>query len=98
MSMASTMLKGGRVLCLADSEGRNGVFLAQQGFAVTTIDQSKRGVDKARQFAAESGVELDVQVGDLTTAGLGEQQWDAIVSIFVHMPPDIRAELHAQVV
>ena len=97
-SMASSILERGRVLCLADGEGRNGVFLAQQGFAVTTIDQSKRGVDKARHFAGESGVELDAQVGDLTTADMGEQQWDAIVSIFVHMPPDMRANLHARVV
>ncbi len=97
-SMTSTMLEGGRVLCFADGEGRNGVFLSQRGFDVTTIDQSKRGVDKARRFAADSGVELDARVGDLTSTDLGEAQWDAIISIFVHMPPDIRMDLHARAV
>lgn len=97
-SMTSTILEGGRVLCLADGEGRNGVFLSQRGFDVTTIDQSQRGVDKARRFAVKSGVELDARVGDLSSADLGEGQWDAIVSIFAHMPPDIRADLHARAV
>lgn len=97
-SKVSALPAGGTVLCLADGEGRNGVFLAAQGFQVTTIDQSRRGVDKARRFAAESGVEIDARVGDLATADLGEGQWDAIISIFAHMPPEVRADLHARVV
>jgi hypothetical protein len=97
-SMTSEIPAGGRVLCLADGEGRNGVFLSTLGFEVTTIDQSQRGVEKARRFASESAVALDASVGDLTTTDLGEQQWDAIVSIFAHMPPDVRADLHARVV
>jgi SAM-dependent methyltransferase len=98
VSVASLIASGGSVLCLADGEGRNGVFLAGLGFAVTSIDQSERGVDKARSFAQDSGVDLDAQVGDLATADLGEERWDAIVSIFVHVPGDMRRDLHARVV
>jgi SAM-dependent methyltransferase len=97
-SMVPAIPVGGRVLCLADGEGRNGVFLSTLGFEVTTIDQSQRGVDKARRFASDSGVELDASVGDLAVTDLGEQQWDTIVSIFAHMPPDVRVGLHARVV
>lgn len=97
-SMTSAIPGGGRVLCLADGEGRNGVFLAKLGFEVTTIDQSQRGVDKARQFAVESGVELDATVGDLAITDLGDQRWDAVVSIFAHLPPEVRTDLHARVV
>ena len=93
-SMTPAIPAGGRVLCLADGEGRNGVFLATLGFEVTTIDQSPRGVEKARRFASDSGVELDARVGDLAITDLGKQQWDAIVSIFAHMPPSIRAQVH----
>lgn len=97
-SMMSAIPDGGRVLCLADGEGRNGVFLASLGFDVTTIDQSQRGVDKARLFASESAVEMDARVGDLATADLGDAHWDAIVSIFAHLPSAVRVGLHARVV
>lgn len=97
-SVASVIPTGGSVLCLADGEGRNGVFLAGLGCTVTSIDQSERGVDKARSFALDSGVDLDAQVGDLAIADLGEERWDAIVSIFVHVPGDMRRDLHARVV
>ena len=85
-SMTPEISDGGRVLCLADGEGRNGAFLAGLGFEVTSIDQSQRGVDKARAFARDCGVDLDARVGDLATVDLGDGRWDAIVSIFAHMP------------
>lgn len=89
---------GGRVLCLADGEGRNGVFLAQQGMHVTSIDRSAVGLDKARALAEQQGVRIETVVGDLAVVDLGVEQWDAIVSIFCHLPAAIRAELHQRVV
>ncbi len=43
--------KGGRVLCLAEGEGRNAVFLAMQGYSVTAVDQSSVGLQKAKSLA-----------------------------------------------
>lgn len=88
----------GRVLCLCEGEGRNAVFLAQQGCDVTAVDASKVGMDKAQQLAAQRGVTIKTIVSDLAHFIIEENHWDAIVSIFCHVPPDMRAKVHAQVV
>ncbi|MEJ2457472.1 MAG: class I SAM-dependent methyltransferase [Novosphingobium sp.] len=79
-------LKRGRCLCLAEGQGRNAVWLAQQGFDVTAMDQSPAGLEKARELAESRGVTIATQVGDLVDFDLGEGVWDSIVSIFVHLP------------
>jgi SAM-dependent methyltransferase len=89
---------GGRVLCLADGEGRNGVWLARQGFDVTSVDVSPQGIDKARRLATQIGVVLNTEVADVTEFDLGLAHWDAIVSIFLHLPARARANLHSRAV
>ena len=91
-------LPAGAVLCLADGEGRNAVFLAESGYEVHGVDLSPAGVAKALRLADQRGVEVDAVVGDLETFDLGTERWDAIVSIFAHMPPPVRRGLHARVV
>ena len=88
---------GGRVLCLAEGEGRNAVWLAERGFDVTGIDLASLGLEKAQRLAAERGVRLTTEVADLATYDLGVAAWDGIVSIFAHVPPDVRRRVHAQV-
>jgi SAM-dependent methyltransferase len=83
---------GMSALCLGDGEGRNGVFLAQQGLAVTTLDWSAVGVDKARALAARRGVTLDAQVADAAAWDYPEAQFDVIAWIYLHLPP---ADRHA---
>ena len=87
----------GRTLCLGDGEGRNGVFLAQLGHDVVTIDLSPVGVVKARRMAAERQVNIDAQVADLETYDLGVDKWDSIVSVFCHLPPTLRHKVHTAV-
>lgn len=89
---------GGRVLCLAEGEGRNAVFLAERGFRVTGVDGSKVGLEKAQRLARERGVKLETIVADLRNFDLGAGQWDAIVSIWCHVPPALRASLHPRIV
>src|SRR5690606_571090 len=55
---------GGKVLCVADGESRNGVFLAEAGFDVTAFDISPVAVEKARALAARRGVKLELLVAD----------------------------------
>lgn len=88
---------GGRVLCLAEGEGRNAVFLAQMGYEVTAIDLSEVGLKKAKQFACDKGVTITTQLADLADYPFGEQQWDGIVSIWAHTPKEIRQHVHAQI-
>ena len=88
----------GNVLSLAEGEGRNAVFLAQRGFRVTAVDGSAVGLEKARQLAARSGVEIETIVADLATFELGKNQWDGIVSIWCHVSSAVRARLHPAIV
>lgn len=87
----------GKVLCLADGEGRNGVFLAQQGFDVTSVDMSSVGLEKALRLAASRNVKITTVHADLGTYDLGEKKWDAIVSIFCHTTADVRERIHNNV-
>ncbi|MGB6135376.1 MAG: class I SAM-dependent methyltransferase [Shewanella sp.] len=97
-SECSRIPKGGRVLCLAEGEGRNAVFLAKQGYKVTAVDQSSVGLKKAQAFAVECGVEITTVVADLSHYDLGQNVWDGIVSISAHVPPSLRKDLHQQAV
>ena len=88
----------GRVLCLGEGEGRNAVWLAKRGFDVTAVDASRVGLDKALKFAAAQGGDIRVIHSDLTDYDIEPDAWDAIVSIFCHLPPALRRKIHAQVV
>lgn len=87
----------GKVLLLAEGEGRNAVFLAQQGYDVTGVDISAVGLEKAQKLARENNVSIETVCADLATFDLGEMQWDGIVSIFCHLPPDLRRDLYQRV-
>lgn len=87
----------GKVLSLAEGEGRNAVFLAQQGYTVTAVDSSPVGLDKAHALAATRGVEIGSVCADLADYALGTNAWDGIVSIFCPLPPVIRQALHRKV-
>ncbi len=88
----------GRVLCLAEGEGRNAVWLAERGFAVSAVDLSEVGLAKAQRLAAERGVTITTHHADLAEFVIEPGAWDAIVSIFCHLPAPLRRDLHARVV
>ena len=89
---------GGDVLCLGEGEGRNAVFLAQQGYRVVALDQSAIGLRKAQQLATERGVRIGTVVANLDGYRMEPARWDGIVSIWCHLPSALRAAVHAQVV
>jgi SAM-dependent methyltransferase len=88
----------GRVLNLAEGEGRNAVFLAEHGCVVTAVDASRVGLSKAEKLAKARGVVIKVIHSDLAHLDIKEESWDAIVSIFCHVPSQLRKELHRKVV
>ena len=88
----------GKVLCVAEGEGRNAVFLAEHGYEVTAVDSSAVGLEKARQLAQERGVSIQTIVCDLAHFNIEPQSWDGVVSIFAHVPPQVRKELHEKIV
>jgi SAM-dependent methyltransferase len=93
---ATPFIPKGRVLCLAEGQGRNAVYLASQGYAVTGVDASAVGLAKAQQLAVDRGVKIETIVADLSDFKIQPDAWDAIVSIFCHLPPHLRADIHRQ--
>lgn len=96
-SVAGRLPKG-KALCLGEGEGRNAVFLAQAGFEVTAVDASEVGLAKAQRLAAERGVTLTTVVADLADYAIAPGAWHAVVSIWCHLPPALRAKVHAAAV
>lgn len=88
----------GKVLSLAEGEGRNAVFLAKQSYAVTAVDASVVGLNKARKLAEENDVLVEFIHADLADYDLGENKWDGIVSIFCPLPSSLRKELYKKVI
>lgn len=84
----------GSVLSLCEGEGRNAVFLAKKGYDVTAVDSSKIGLAKALRLADENGVNIKTIKCDLTDFEITPGNWDGIVSVFCHTPPDFRKTLH----
>ena len=74
------------VLSIGEGEGRNAVFLATQGLQVHAVDGSKVGLSKAVQLANLNNVKIDTQVVNLESFIPQESVYNAIVSIFAHLP------------
>ena len=89
---------GQRVLCVADGEGRNSVWLARQGLQVEAFDVAQAGVAKARRLADEAEVSVAYHV-----AGCDEWPWavdayDVVVAVFVQFAdPEMRERLFANI-
>ena len=81
---------GMSALCVADGEGRNSVWLAEQGLAVTAFDFSPPAEEKARRLAAERGVTVDRRMGDINAWNWDERRYDLVVVIFIQFasPPE----------
>ena len=85
---------GNRALAVADGEGRNGVWLAQQGLQVLAVDSSGVGLAKAQQLAHARGVSLNTELADLLTWQWPQAQYDYVVAIFIHFMPTHRERMH----
>jgi 2-polyprenyl-3-methyl-5-hydroxy-6-metoxy-1,4-benzoquinol methylase len=95
-SQRPRLAAGQRALCVADGEGRNSVWLAQQGLAVTAFDLSPRGVAKARALAARHGVTVDHRVAGIEDWTWTPQSFDVVAAIFVQFAaPEAREKLFA---
>jgi len=91
-------LPNGNILCIAEGEGRNAVFLARHGYSVTAVDSSAIGLEKAQRLATDQGVNITTVCADLADFDFGHQHWDGIVSIFCPLPSRLRQSIHARIV
>ena len=91
--------QGGKILCVADGEGRNSVWLAAHGYQVDAFDISDRGVAKAKKLADDAGVEVN-----FTVAGCDEFQWpkdtyDGVAAIFIQFAdPAMRSRIFSKMI
>ena len=86
------------ILVPGDGEGRNGVWLAEQGHSVQSIDSSAVGLARARDLAQRRGVAIDTVQADLASWQPEPASADAVVMIYLHLPPALRPAVHAKLV
>jgi len=92
----SLLKPGQRALAVADGEGRNGVWLAEQGLDVLSVEYSVPAVEKAKRLAQERGVSLVFEVADVLDWGWPQQAYDVVAAIFVQFAtPEQRTRLFA---
>ena len=86
------------VLCIADGEGRNGVWLAKQGMQVTGFDVSDIALAKANQFATDSEVNIQYSLCDTDSFDWQASLYDAVIGIFIQFAdPEMRARIFKQI-
>ena len=86
-------MEPGRALDVGTGEGRNAVWLAEQGWSVTGVDFSSVGLDKAQQLASARGVEVEWVLADLSDYMPGEQAYDLVVVLYLHVLAGARREV-----
>ena len=86
-SQVALIHPGMRALAIADGEGRNGVWLAEQGALVHAIDVSPPALEKARKLAAERGVTLEIEQADVLNWSWPEATYDLVAAIFIQFAP-----------
>ena len=91
---AHLLKPGQKALAVADGDGRNGVWLAEQGLDVLSVDFSPTAQAKARELAAERGVKMRIEQVDLINWVWPQEEFDVIVGIFIQFcPPEQRTRM-----
>lgn len=93
------MLKPGmKCLAVADGEGRNGVWLAQQGLEVLSVDSSSVALEKAGKLAQQRSVTVKFELVDIASWDWGENRFDLVAAIFIQFaPPGMRENMFAHI-
>ena len=86
----------GKVLFVAEGEGRNAVFAAKNGLQVYAFDYSDSGQKKAMVLASENNVVIDYEVSDVLQLSYEKNSFVSLVFIFAHFPSDIRKKAHEE--
>lgn len=92
------LIPDGPVLCLAEGQGRNAVYLAQLGHEVLAVDQSAVALRRAAELAAERGVQVRTLVADLADFTFAPAAWSGIVATYLHVPAELRRRVLAAAV
>ena len=77
-------LATGNIYLPGDGEGRNGVYAADKGWNVTSVDFSKVALERAKEFASERDVKLTFQFINLITEDLPQNKYDVVGISYLH--------------
>lgn len=83
-------LKPGRALDLGAGEGRNAVWLAEQGWKVTAVDFSGVALERGADTAKRAGVNVEFVQADVTQYRPATAFFDLVVILYLHLPPAAR--------
>lgn len=86
------------ILSLGEGEGRNALFLAKQGHHVVAIDESNVGLLKAKKLLQDNHLDLEIICTDIAKFDFQRNQYDAIISIWFHLPKELRISIHQKCV
>jgi cyclopropane fatty-acyl-phospholipid synthase-like methyltransferase len=96
VSQQHLLKPGMSCLAVADGEGRNGVWLAQQGLQVLSVEASAVALDKAKKLARQRGVAIEFEQADLAQWQWGENRFDVVAAIFIQFAsPALREQMFA---
>lgn len=96
VEQADYLQRGLTALAVADGEGRNSVYMAEQGLRVTAMDASEVGLDKARGLAAARSAPVRFVQADLRQWDWAPEAFDLVVAIFIQFADqDFRAAIFA---
>lgn len=90
----TSSLAPGTALDLGAGEGRNAVWLAQQGWRVTAVDFSDIGLAKASQLAAAADVEVSTVCADVADYTPDPGGFDLVAILYLHLPAGLRREVY----
>ncbi len=79
IDLIKDLAPGNKALDIACGEGRNSIFLARHGFAVTGLDISGEGISKAEKWAKTEGLSVTFHCVDLELHEFSER-WDLIIN------------------
>jgi cyclopropane fatty-acyl-phospholipid synthase-like methyltransferase len=97
-SQRAILKPGMSCLAVADGEGRNGVWLAERGLQVLSVDASPVALDKAKKLARQRNVDVRFEQADLMQWSWGEKRFDLVAAIFIQFaPPGMREQMFAQI-
>ena len=91
---APRLKSGSKVLVPGDGYGRNGQWLARQGFAVHTVDLSPVGVERSRKAAEAAGLAMTIEQADLSEWKWPVGEFDAVAAIFLHLPRELSKKIN----
>jgi SAM-dependent methyltransferase len=95
VSQSWRLAPGAHVLCAGEGEGRNAVWLAQRGHAVTAVDFAPAALARATALAEQVGVAITCIEADLSQWAWPQAAFDAVLLTFVQVTPEERAPIHA---